>query len=139
MKPQALYAGLGFTYAVIYGFWTMLITGGGHGNYVWFLLFCYVSLLGLYFPLMGALYADLKLKSARRVFLTLLFFHFAASSILLIGWVVGVADEFFYDGLAQTVELMGATSLALFATLHYMPSLVLAALYLRSNRYNWPI
>ena len=134
MKKQAVYAGFGFAYAVIYGLWVMLITGGGHGNFIWFQLFCYASLFGLYFPVMGALYTDLENKGARIVFLALLGFHIVASSALLVSWTFGFLNDFFFDGFDETVKLVGPTSLIFFAVLHYLPTLVLTILYFRTEK-----
>ncbi len=40
---------VGVAYAVLYGFWTLLLTGGGHVNFIWFFLFFSVEFCGLYF------------------------------------------------------------------------------------------
>ena len=51
---------IGLLFAVVYGLWTMMLTGGGHGNFIWCLLFLFVEFVGLYFPLMAILAVDLR-------------------------------------------------------------------------------
>lgn len=129
MKRQALFAGIGFTYAIAYGFWTMLVTGGGHGNFVWFKLFLYSGFLGLFFPVMGALITDVADKRARVVYLSLLSYYLMSSTGLLIAWTAGWINELFYEGFAETVETVGPGILIFCAFLHYLPAAILAVIF----------
>ncbi len=60
MKRRVAGAAVGLVYGIFYGFWTMLLTGGGHGNFSWFLLFFTAQFFGLFFPLVGLFAADLR-------------------------------------------------------------------------------
>ncbi len=78
---------VGLLYALVYGFWTMLITGGGHGNFVWFFMFVLVEFFGIYIPLMAVLAVDLKSRIKKMVFGSLIGFNVIASTIILIVWI----------------------------------------------------
>lgn len=60
MTKRLIWAAIGFGYAVVYGFWTMLVTGGGHGNFLWLFLFLSAYFFGGIFPAMGFILADLR-------------------------------------------------------------------------------
>lgn len=65
MKKRLIWAAIGLGYAVLYGFWTMMATGGGHGNFIWFVLFLLGYVFGLTIPVMGFLLADLTPRWAK--------------------------------------------------------------------------
>jgi hypothetical protein len=60
VKKRFAWAAVGLIYAVIYGFWTALLTGGGHGNFLWLVLFLLTYFFGGIFPAMGFILADLR-------------------------------------------------------------------------------
>jgi hypothetical protein len=127
----------GLLYAVIYGFWTMLATGGGHGNYVWFYLFFYAYFFGVYFPLMGALSADLRSFGHRVVFGSLIAINLGISLVVILVWLFGGAggdlDDF------ETTWGIGGSGLVLFsAFLHFLPSLIFLYILNRAVYFDSP-
>ena len=60
MKKRITCAAIGLLYAIVYGFWTAFITGGGHGNFLWLFLFLLAYCFGGIFPVMGFILADLR-------------------------------------------------------------------------------
>ncbi len=101
----------------------MLATGGGHGNYVWFYLFFYAHLFGLYFPIMGALSASLKSFGSRVVFGSLIAINLGISLIVISGWVFGIAGDDLND-FDKTLRI-GGSGLVLFSGfVHFLPSLL---------------
>ncbi|MEO7660700.1 MAG: hypothetical protein ABIV48_13885 [Pyrinomonadaceae bacterium] len=122
---------IGVVYAVIYGFWTMLATGGGHGNFIWFLLFLFVEFGGLYFPLMVALSVNLKPFLVRVIFGSLIAFNLIVSSIMIVGW----ANESRVDGpsdFEKMMQIYGLPEFLIFPVAHFFPTLIFAFLLIRS-------
>lgn len=126
MKKRLVYAVIGLAYAVIYGFWTMLITGGGHGNFLWFMLFLSSYLFGLYFPAIGFLGADLRPLWAQATGVALSIVTFGLTVIQLLG--LGT------EGMEDVVKSWNRSELFfLFASvIHLLPSVVFLALVIRS-------
>ena len=60
MKRRLIGLAIGLAYAISLGFFLMLITGGGHGNFGWIVFFLLTTLLGLLYPATGFLIADLR-------------------------------------------------------------------------------
>jgi hypothetical protein len=82
---KRIMAGLiGLAYAILYGFWTLLATGGGHGNFVWFMLMFFPGIAGLYYPLMAVLAVDLRSFNAKVVFGGLLALNVIVSLLMLL-------------------------------------------------------
>ena len=124
---------IGFAYAVTYGFWTMLLTGGGHGNFVWFGMFLFVEFFGLYFPLMAVLAVDLRSFIIKVVFGTLIAFNLIASSVMVFGWIT--ETEPVRNGLTdfeRRLQLDGVGFIIIEITVHLLPTLIFAFLLVRS-------
>ena len=124
----------GLIYAVIYGFWTMLATGGGHGNFVWFVLFLYVDLLGFYFPLMAALMADLRDKSILNLFGILGLLNLIGSIILIAVWIFGVWEDSL-GSLSEDREHMSGTQLLFCSFVHFLPTIIFLFTYYKVKRF----
>lgn len=91
MWKRAIAAFAGLVYAVIYGFWTILQTGGGHGNFIWMILFFAAYFFGLFFPIMGALVVDLRSIIAKATFGSLIFISLLIHLIIIIPILSGSA------------------------------------------------
>ena len=126
MKRRLIFAALGFAYAFLYGLWTVFITGGGHGNFIWFMLFFFGYLGGLFFPIAGFILADLRPLWARAtglsiliVNLTLTVFHFATMG------------EISHNDLAESWD-RSSTGFMVASVIHAFPAVLLLALICRS-------
>jgi hypothetical protein len=126
MKKRLLYAAIGFAYAIVYGFWTMMITGGGHGNFLWFMLFLSSYLRGLYFPAIGFVGADLRplWAQATGIALSIVAFGLAVIQLLSLG------DE----GIEDVVKSWDRSPLlfVIASVIHLAPAVVFFALVIRS-------
>jgi hypothetical protein len=80
-------AGIGALYALSYGIWTMIATGGGHGNFIWLWLFIVTHFFGGFFIVMGALAVELRTATTRLVFASLITLNFATSTYHIEDWV----------------------------------------------------
>lgn len=131
-KKRPIAAAIGIVYAFIYGFWTMLLTGGGHGNFIWLGLFLFVEVFGLYFPLMSALAVDLRPWFAKIVFGSMIGFNLIASTIMILGWVnePGVGER--PSDFSRNVQVSGIESVVLWAFIHFLPTFIFAFLLTRS-------
>ena len=114
---------IGLFYAATYGFWTMLITGGGHGNFLWFWLFCNTYFLGLFFPIAGLLVADLNPKSARISLAILLSVHFLALSGNLIFGLGQMTDD-----IQRSWDRVTHTSIVIMTIVHVLPPILLVVI-----------
>jgi len=124
---------IGLLYAVIYGFWTMLATGGGHGNFIWFMLFLFVDFCGLYFPLMAVLAVDLRSFMVKVIFGALIGFNLIASVIMIVGWMTetetaGRSPSDF----ERMMQANGIGVLIFCIVAHFLPTLIFAFLLIRS-------
>lgn len=131
---RVIAGGIGLLFAVIYGFWTMLLTGGGHGNFVWFMMFMTVEYFGLYFPLMSVLAVDLRSKLIKIVFGSLIGFNLIASSIFLLFWVIGVpigkaVDK---DDFSKMLKLNGIEWILICSAAHFLPTIIFLFLLMKS-------
>ena len=117
---QIIRAAIGALYAVVYGIWTMLATGGGHGNFVWFIMFLYVEFFGLYFPIMAVLSGDLRSRTNKIVFGSLILFNLIASIVLIGSWVSGISGESLdvFDKMWER----GSGSILVCAVVHFLPT-----------------
>src|SRR5687767_4159182 len=105
---------IGLVYAVVYGFWTMMVTGGGHGNLIWFLMFIFVYLFGVYFPFMNILAVDLSSRFVRIIYGGLILATICASLVLIYGWISDPESTYFdfqkmwenYQGTVLTCAVM---------------------------------
>lgn len=108
----------------------MFVTGGGHGNFIWFMLFLFVDLFGLYFPLMAILAVDLTSYLAKVVFGTLIGFNLVASTILIIGWISESGANGPSD-FARTVQHVGIGDVIFCAGVHFLPTIIFSFLFAR--------
>jgi len=130
---QVIAAGTGLLYAVMYGFWTMLATGGGHGNFIWFLLFLFVEFVGLYFPLMCVLAVNLKSFFVKVIFGSLIGFNLIASTIMVLGWILDTEPG--RNGTTDFERMMninGVGWIIFSIAAHFLPTLIFAFLLVRS-------
>lgn len=137
---QVIAGAVGLVYAVIYGFWTMLATGGGHGNFVWIGLFLFVEFFGLYFPLMCVLAVNLRSFFIKILFGSLIAFNLIASTIMILGWMT--ETEPLKNGMTDFQRMMegsGIWSLILCAAAHFLPTIVFAFLLVRSILFGQPL
>ncbi len=121
---------IGLLFAVVYGLWTMMLTGGGHGNFIWLLLFLFVEFVGLYFPLMAILAVDLRPFLAKIFFSSLICFNLVVSSIMIIGWMTESGDNGLSD--FQKMWQMGAGWILFAAFAHFLPTIIFIFLLIRS-------
>lgn len=116
---------IGVLYAVVYGFWTMLATGGCHANFVWLFLFAFVEFFGLYFPIMAVLAVDLRSRTAKIVFGSLIVFNLAASFALIGSWVSGASGNSL-DDFSKTWKLVGPAPILFRTVAHFLPTIFFA-------------
>jgi hypothetical protein len=121
----------GLIFAVVYGFWTMLLTGGGHGNFIWVGMFLFVEFFGLYFPLMAILAVDLRRRFTKVVFGSLMVFNLVASSIMIAGWI-GESGGDRPSDYEKMMQISGSDWVVFSAAVHFLPTLIFAVLLIRS-------
>ena len=109
--------------AFVYGFWTMLITGGGHVNFIWIWLFITVDMFGLYFPIMSVLSLNLQTQIVRIIFGALIAANLILSSIIIYGWVTEIDVERLSD-FSRTIRANGIGAVYFFAALHFLPTII---------------
>lgn len=76
---------IGLIVGAIYVLFAALMTGGGHGNFIWILMFFPPMLGFLVFPIIGFLAVDLKARIYRIIFVLVMLFHYAGILIQLYG------------------------------------------------------
>ncbi|MBK7932781.1 MAG: hypothetical protein IPK01_04640 [Acidobacteria bacterium] len=108
----------------------MMITGGGHGNFIWFLLFLFVEFVGIYFPLMAILAVDLRSFLAKILFSSLICFNLIVSSIMIIGRMTESGGARPTD--FQKMWQMGAGWVVFAAFAHFLPTIIFLFLLIRS-------
>jgi hypothetical protein len=91
VKSRVVGLVVGIIYAVGYGFFTALATGGGHGNFLWLMAFFITFFVGLFFPAAGFLVSDLSKFWARVSLLTLLSLNVAATFMMF--WSLTPEEE----------------------------------------------
>ena len=106
-----------------------MLTGGGHGNFIWCLLFLFVEFVGLYFPLMAILAVDLRSFLAKMLFSSLICFNLIVSLIMIVGWMTesGAGPSDF-----QKMWQMGAGWVVFAAFAHFLPTIIFLFLLIRS-------
>lgn len=133
VASREVIAGLvGLAYAAVYGFWTMLATGGGHGNFVWFGLFIFVEFLGLYFPIMAVLALNLRSRMTKIVFGSLILFNLVASVIMILGWMTESGEDGRPSDFSRQIEINGLGVVLFCIAFHFLPTVVFAFLLIRS-------
>ncbi len=132
-KKQIIWGAIGLLYAFVYGFFTMLATGGGHGNFIWFILFLTVEFIGLYFPLMAILAVDLRRRATKMIFGTLIGFNLIASSVVILGWIQELPDGKPTD--FQKMTQYGVKGVIFNVAVHFLPTILFAGLLIKSIFY----
>ena len=127
MKRRLLGLAVGLCYAVGYGFLTMLMTGGGHGNFLWFMAFSLTFFLGLFFPAAGFLVVNLKPVWARAGLMTLLFLNLFSTVYFFWGFLT---PELWED-MAKSWEL-SRIGFIVFSAFHCIPLIALWVIALRN-------
>lgn len=112
---------VGLAFAFVYGLWTMLATGGGHGNFIWFYLFMTAGFFGFYYPTMAAFSADLRPKVLKVIFGALLAFHLVLSAILIVAWIFALTGETL-DDFDKTLKSVGFWGLIFCGGAHFLPN-----------------
>lgn len=111
----------------------MLATGGGHGNFIWFLMFMFIEFVGLYFPLMAVLAINLKSFIVKVIFGSLIGFNLIASTIMIIGWIFETET---YGRDVNDFERMlqvNGIGMVIFSTgAHFLPTVIFLFLLIRS-------
>jgi hypothetical protein len=126
MKKRLIFAAVGFAYAFVYGFWTMFITGGGHGNFLWLMLFFFAYIAGLFFPIAGFVAADLRPLSAKSTVVAIL----AVNLFLTVIHFTTMGEEGSHDLAASWDRSAAGFMLAL--VVHAFPVVLLIGLLCRS-------
>lgn len=116
MKKRFVAAAIGLIYAILYGVFTLMITGGGHGNFIWFTLFLGTYFVGIFFPVAGFLVVDLHAKWARISIVVLLSLHLIALSF----WVTKSFGPEEWPYLLKDWN-RSQLSFIFFAVLHFLP------------------
>ena len=122
---------IGIAYAAAYWFWTMLITGGGHANFIWVFLFFFVEFAGIYFPLMAVLAVDLSSRLVKIVFGSLIAFNVIGSSLMILAWITGATGDSL-DDFSTTISIIGVGSFLFSTFLHFLPTLAFSVMLYRS-------
>lgn len=123
---------LGFAYLVVYGFVAMFETGGGHGNFVWIMLFIFVNCFGLYFPIMAMLAVNLRSHSVRMLFSCLLAANLIASIVVVVGWITETSSDGMPTDFEHSYKFVGVAGLILSAVIHFLPSVFFLFLLIRA-------
>jgi|GEM_PF-6269227 len=128
---QVIAGGIGLIYAVVYGLWTIMATGGGHGNFIWFMLFLYVDLGGFYFPAMAVLMVSLYDRSTLKVFGILGLLNLVGSIVLIAAWMLGGWSTSSFD----RQHPMSASQLIFCGFLHFLPTVIFLFKFYNVRRY----
>lgn len=121
-----MFAAIGLVFAFVYGFWTMFITGGGHGNFLWLMLFFFAYIAGLFFPIAGFIVADLRPLWAKSTGLAIL----AVNLFLTVLHFATMGEEGTKD-LAESWD-RSSTGFMVAAAIHVFPAALLFGLVCRS-------
>ena len=122
---------IGVLYAVLYGFWAMLATGGGHVNFIWLFLFFIVGFFGLYYPVMAVLLVDLRKRLLKMIFGSLIGFNLIVSVVMIVGWITEKDGDRPSD-YSRMVQHNGIEGVLLCGSLHFLPTLVFAFMLIRA-------
>ncbi len=126
MKKRFIWSAVGLGYAVVYGFWTMMTTGGGHGNFIWFVLFLLGYIFGLIFPAMGLVLADLRPRWAKvaGLLISIVAAGLTLRQLLLLG----------EKGTQDVVDTWNRSpmSFVIMSVIHFLPLVAFTALVVRS-------
>ena len=132
LGTRRLIAGVGgVLYALVYGFWTVIATGGGHVNFIWLWLFLTVCFFGLYFPLMAVMAVDLRSRLIKLIFGSLIVFYLLASMVMILGWVNEQATDRPSD-FARAIRANGTEGILLCTALHFLPTIIFTFFLIKS-------
>ncbi len=111
----------------------MLATGGGHGNFIWFLMFLFIEFVGLYFPLMAVLAINLKSFIVKVIFGSLIGFNLIASTIMIVGWIFET-ETYGRDvnDFERMLRVNGIGMVIFSAGAHFLPTVIFLFLLIRS-------
>lgn len=93
MRKRIKWALIGLVWALAYGFLSALITGGGHGNFVWLITFFFGYLFGTFIPIMGFIGADPRPFWAKTTGISIVVFWFVFTAIALVQSSDGFRDD----------------------------------------------
>ncbi len=123
---------VGLVYAVLLGLFSMLMTGGGHGNVIWILLFFATLFGGFFYPLMGLIVADLKPKASKIAFIAVFLLHLA------------LVCTFFFYGIDESNSTSRDLTweehpyfISLMVILFSLPQLVLVGVFIKNVVQEW--
>ncbi len=122
-------ATVGTVYALVYGLWTAIATGGGHVNFIWFWMFFKIELFGLYFPMMAVFAVNLRDRIARALFGSFIGANFLISLWMIFSWVTETPLDPPSD-YARALRANGFGGLAFCALLHFLPTVVFSGILL---------
>lgn len=119
---------IGLIYAAVLGFFSILVTGGGHGNFIWPELFFNVFCFGIFYPINSAFVVDLRQKTIRLAFGTII----ALETIIIVLRYLGggISDKSAAETLAQWKEY--PTDIVLMGVLFAGPFVVYMAAFVYS-------
>ena len=130
MVKQIIGAAIGLLYAIVYGFFSMLITGGGHANFLWMMAFIFTFFFGLFFPIAGGLVADIDNRAARISLVGLLCLnHLATIWFFFLG---GLTDDGYADMIRSWNHFREIFIVATF--LHLLPIVALWTIVIVKSR-----
>ncbi len=115
--------------------WTVIVTGGGHSNFIWLLMFVFLEFFGLYFVLMGVLSADLDKENIRRIFGILILLNVVLSIVFIFLWannslnVLGLNDP---GDFSRTDKLW----LWICTPVHFLPAIICTLLLIKTRKSN---
>jgi len=130
-KPILAVVG-GFVYALIYGFWTLFITGGGHGNFIWIGLFLFTEFFGLYVPLMAFLALNLTTLFRKVVFGSFVCFNVISGIVMIAGWVNSPDEPDRASEFHRQLQINGLTFVLICAFIHFLPTVIFLTILIRS-------
>lgn len=121
---------IGGAFAAVYGYFTVLTTGGGHGNLAWFLMFVFAEFFGLYFVVMGALAMDLRTFFQKVLFGSLLGYGFIVSILMIGMWTGGYNSGWTDDFSKLWANNRGLVVLC--GIVHFLPLIIFVFVLLKS-------
>jgi hypothetical protein len=138
LRKRFIAGTVGVAYALLYGFWTLLLTGGGHVNFIWFFLFFSADLCGLFFPLMAVLAVDLRGLFLKAMYGGLIVFNLIVSILMIADWVTAPGTDRLSD-FERTVNANGQNAVLMFGVIHFLPTLIFSICLLRAIKNSGPV
>lgn len=135
-RKRIIWGVVGVAYAVVYGLWTAIATGGGHVNFVWIGLFMFVEFFGLYFPIMTILAVDLRSRITKIIFGSLIIFNLVASTIMILGWMTETGNADRASDFPRALRANGVSGIVVQTIVHFLPTMVFVFILIRSILYS---